>query len=280
MQELPASTDPEVRNAWSRCVTQLQEIVAQHFSRLHLADKPIKSVESITPVELEEINNMIRSLFPEIDLTNLTKQGLKNVRSYHRWVEKHCRMRVYSFQIKKCCDVTCRRNNEEINTPWLPDPKVTDDSDRPSATPVRQKPTRKNPAECDMATETDKTPSQSQPAKKKQKKHEDTITLDPSVGPKCDPHMFTTQHAQHLIQCIKCNEPRVVYVKHRLTTRTQMMLTVILDEYECYCGGEIIPPGHTLSGVCFVRTKMTCADPVELSYYGSCHGRTDICRTA
>lgn len=111
MQELPASTDPEVRNTWSRCVTQLQEIVTQHFSCLRLTDKPIKSVESITPVELEEINNTIRSLFPNIDLTNLMKQGRNNVRSYHRWVEKHCSMWVYFFQMKKCCDVNCCCNN-------------------------------------------------------------------------------------------------------------------------------------------------------------------------
>lgn len=100
--------------------------------------------------------------------------------------------------------------------------------------------------------------------------------MDPVVQNE-DASTFTAQHARAVVNCIECTKPRVIYARHRLTDRQSTALTIYLSEVEYSCGSPLIPPNHPLEKVLFVRVPLTCADTVELAYYGTGFGAIDIC---
>ena len=216
--------------------------------------------------------------------TDLTKKGLKKLKSYHSWVEVHCRVHTYSFQIKKCDDRSCCNSSSDINIPWLPDPQfgtvdhyksfsevvstVTNDDERPSAKPAFKGTDTK-------AADKDKRKSNPSIAKRK-RVLEPQVNLDPYEAPNIS-NLCIAQNAQALVECVECRNPRPIYSKHRLTHRQHTILTLLIADYEYSCGAPILPPNHSLAETCNVRINITCADPVEIAYYGTGFGRTDIC---
>lgn len=51
---------------------------------------------------------------------------------------------------------------------------------------------------------------------------------------------------------------------------------MLLSDYEYSCGAPITPPNHNLHGKVVTRVNLLCAMPIELSYYSSSIGRSDL----
>lgn len=56
-----------------------------------------------------------------------------------------------------------------------------------------------------------------------------------------------------------------------------MSLVTYLSEVEYTCGSPLMPPGHMLHNVAFVRMPLNCGDIVEIAYYSTGYGPLDIC---
>lgn len=224
-------------------------------------------------------------MFGNIQFDKLTKQHLKSNVQYRQWMDKHCRERTYTFQIKKCSDAQCCTSSTLTDDlcKWLPDPELAKNCDDTGA-PHYKKFSEVYGKNQDT-TEKDK-PSLIPVLKSKSKlSSEGTIdkvdmNLLMQTSANKDASLYTVQYAKVVVFCIECRKPRVVYSKHRLTGRQSVSLKCMLAEIEYSCGDVISAPWSTdQSHHNNVQTRMpmNCADPIELQYYSADLGRKDIC---
>jgi hypothetical protein len=266
---------------WSEVVGKLQKTVGDRFSRMSLKQKPIDVQDPVEENDIRSLEEMLESLFPGLDVSKLTKQGLKKNQAYQNWLQKHCRERTYSFQIRKCSDLLCCKAPKLTELEWLPDPvldssgdhylpydqvkgTVTTDENRPSARPAKEK--------LGYSLEG--------PAAKKIKKsttRKDDASCSSQPDMSTETGIFTAQMARSFITCIECLKPRLLYSKYTLTSRQALLLTVVQDDAEFTCGSPLVVSGHPLHNVIHARQPMNCADPVEVPYYTAAFGRVDIC---
>ena len=91
------------------------------------------------------------------------------------------------------------------------------------------------------------------------------------------------------MQCPECSfsccfseKPRVVYFRHRLTDRQQMSITLAFsDDYEYTCGSVLLPPSNPHCKTIMCRSEICCKliqlSPIQLPYYASGLGKSDLC---
>ena len=191
-----------------------------------------------------------------MDMSKLQKVHTKKIDSYQTWLEKHCRLRHYFFQIRKCDDLDCcpppppKLSKEELN--WLPDPVLdetgehylpyssvknlnTTDQDRPS---LKASGTRSD-AESGNATKQ----GPSQDVSKKSAGNAIRPPAKPAFIPKekdlyGDLHnasLYTAQNARFTVTCVECRKPRIVYSKSRLTDRRFQVAVLIITPTTWKC---------------------------------------------
>ena len=259
----------DLEEKWTESVDPVRKIIASRFERLKLKGEPLKVKEPVSEEAIQEITGKIKQMFPDIDPMIVTKaKALKNV-VLKTWIDSHCRERQYTFQVRKCNNPECclapQLPSDKLE--WLPDPVLdptgehylpldqvigiieTTDSDRPSLNP-QYKSKGKGP----KGTET--------PI--------NFFMVEELENQKKDSALFTAQNARTIYECQECNKPRVVYSKQKLSRRQELSLALALSE-EYTCGS-----GTSVSGV-QLRISLCCGDPVELAYYSSQLGRSDIC---
>ena len=69
-------------------------------------------------------------------------------------------------------------------------------------------------------------------------------------------------------------------VRQNLTFRHKVMLARTVSSFEYSCGSELFPPGEKrkLTKSMAVRPNLSCADQIEVPYYGDNEiGRKDLC---
>ena len=297
---------PEIKEKWMEIMEPIQSTIRNRFMRLALKDKPIQALDPVSEDEIDVLQRHLREHFPELDLHKLQKIHTQKVLSYKQWMEKHCRQRQYTFQIRKCDDEECclRPTLDRENLNWLPDPVVnqsdeahflpypsvkqqdTTEEARPSLKQVKVRTSKKNDARKDDIEQEVEGPEATgnenqelnQGNTEENTEHTGTeheLVEEPKFA---DFHLTTAQHARTAVSCTECRKPRVIYSKFALTDRQNMSLVKLLsEEYEYTCGAPVTPPRHILHGVTMSRDNLTCASPVEIPYYSSDMGRKDIC---
>ena len=95
--------------------------------------------------------------------------------------------------------------------------------------------------------------------------------------PEFDPAICSVQNAPSVVTCVECEKPRVVYSRHRLTDRQQMSLTFAISDYEYSCGSILLPPSNPDYKSIMCRSGICCETPIQLPYYTSGLGKTDLC---
>lgn len=278
----------KVKEGWTVAVEPLQRIIKNRFCRLKLKDEAITVYDPVTDEQIDLMKRHLRELFPELKLDKLQKVHTDKVQSYKGWIEKHCKISHYSFQIRKCTDEKCCLPTvlprEKLS--WLPDPVLDDskehfkkycdvngtettDSDRPSLK-VAKKKTEKQPKAKPISEEViDKESSVVE--------EQETVKEDYTKLPDSDPQLCTTQRSRSLVTCVECRKPRIVYAKNKLTERQTMAFVTAVSMYEYTCGSVLLPPGHALYNSVQVRNDLACCVPIELQYYTSGLGITSMC---
>ena len=88
-------------------------------------------MDPVTDGEIDIFQRHLRELFPDLDLSKLQKTHTSKNPQYTEWIEKHCRSRQYSFQIRKCYDPACCLAPfiPRDQLLWLPDPVLQENED-------------------------------------------------------------------------------------------------------------------------------------------------------
>ena len=295
-----ASKQPDLRVAWVDSVEPVQSLLRNRFTRLKLKDEPFDCLDPATELEIDNLKRHLRELFPDLDLNKLQKVHTAKSQAYNAWISSHCKLRHYTFQIRKCKDDSCclptRIPDEELS--WLPDPVLdssgdhykpyaevkgqdTNDDNRPSL--MKGKKTKK--AAVQPATDnhraddsTTEIPATEPPANETECEVavEQDIYKDPAF-PVEDPQLCTTQNARALVTCTECRKPRVIYSHQRLSERQKISITITVSEFDYSCGAPLLPPSNNSYKKVMCRSTLNCGMPIELQYYGSSLGRQDIC---
>ena len=297
-----AVINPALKQKWHETISPVQSIVESRFKRLKLKEEPMQSIAPLDEDDIDHLKRHLRTLFPKLDVNKLQKAHTAKVTAYNDWLERHCRVRHYTFQIRKCDDSKCCTLPvlDRTQLAWLPDPVLdptgehylkyqsqktseTTDKDRPSL--QKPKPTRKRkndaqPSQVVSSIEqvagasavvlTDQQMVEQQGAGVESTVRSKQQSLD-------DYGLYTAQHARASIQCVECRKPRVIYSKQKLSERHNLSLTLALSEHEYSCGAPILPPNSSLLKSVQCRSGLACSLPVEVAYYSSNIGRLDIC---
>ena len=91
-------------------------------------------------------------------------------------------------------------------------------------------------------------------------------------------NLYTAQNARLQIECVECRKPRVIYSNGKLSDSKLVSLLMGISDFDFTCGAPILPLAHPLVSTAHVRMDLTCATPIEYSYYSSKKiGRVDLC---
>jgi hypothetical protein len=99
-----AEGDAALKEKWQKCIEPVTEVLKSRFQRLALKGEPFVCLHPACDGEIEIFQRHIKEMFPTLDPGKLQKIHTQKSRAYTDWVDKHCRSRQYTFQIRKCHD--------------------------------------------------------------------------------------------------------------------------------------------------------------------------------
>ena len=99
--------NPDLKVAWVECTEDPKACIETRFRRLSLKNEPMQIMQPMPIEQIDCLKRYINYLFPEMDVTKLTKTHPREVDSYNNWLGKHCIQHQYCFQIRKCEDFEC-----------------------------------------------------------------------------------------------------------------------------------------------------------------------------
>ena len=254
---------PSLKQFWHTSIEQCRRTMTQRFSRLSLKSEPIRIFNPVETTEIDSLQRHLHFLFPSLDTSRMTKAYTSRCKEYQKYLHDHCRERQYSFQIRKCADITCcGASRIPINQlQWLPDPVL--DASNPghflpfhsvfqTDTTERDRPTlnSKMYSAATSALKRKSTTTVSDLSDVDRCESDVPTVLTPSTsaasGPTttqsdeyCDTgvaSLYTAQHAQAVVCCIECRKPRLVYSKQKLGSRQLYSLATQMSEHEYSCG--------------------------------------------
>ena len=90
---------------------------------------------------------------------------------------------------------------------------------------------------------------------------------------------MSAQNARAVINCVECEQPRVIYAKSKLDNRQRLLLAKNISIFEYSCGSFLFPPTENgkLANSMIIRPNLQCAMEIEVPYYSSDVGRKDVC---
>ena len=287
------------------------ETIEKEFARLTVKEKPIQVAALTELKQMDELKSHLTKLFPDMDLTNLTKLYTNRCKTYQTWLERHCRQRQYVFQIRKCDDHVCcapkRCVDESLS--WLPDPKLddtnpghylkfekvyrteTDESDRSTLL------TKKNlqtvtlgqgkkaavskvvaksvtPTPSTSGTKTSKLAAAARLFQAASREGSNVLMYDEAMYGESS--IFTAQNAQAVTECVKCWNPRILYSKSKLTeTESAAGPGPFWTRLHMWIAPT--SSSHGLHGKVYMRLNINCENPIEIPYFSTDIGRHDLC---
>jgi len=267
-------------DAWQASIEPCISAVQNRFGRLKLKEKPLQVSSPVQSVDMDNLQEHLKNVFPDLDTTKLTKLYTSRCPSYMQWLDTHCRQRQYSFQIRKCSEPECcgviRTAQDKLK--WLPDPTIDRSGDGTHFLPfesVYGLDTNEN--DRPSLKEVQSLKRSAQPKIVKTVRNDLQDMWDGNAALIGDSSIFTAQNAHALIDCIDCRKPRVIYSKTKLTDRQKMQLALLMSQYDYTCGSPATPPTHTLHGKVLTRLTLTCESTIEIPYYSAEIGRKDVC---
>ena len=88
---------------------------------------------------------------------------------------------------------------------------------------------------------------------------------------------LNTQSVRAVIKCALCMKPRCIYSNNKLNSSVQKEIKSVIEENVYICGGSFADDESYLRHSVIVRRQLTCAQPIETTYYSSKIRLPDIC---
>ena len=262
-----------VQDGWAKSVDPVKQIVNDRFKRLVYSGEPVVTHDPAPAAAIAEFVAAVHNVDASIECrADLGQKDLKGKKRLQEFIESHCNVRHYSFQVKKCGLSPCLFGIcQEPRLPlddfgklnWLPDP--TPDPDSPG-----------HYQQFDSLYGKDTT-GDHRPSNKTKPGDSSTQQADQQG---CSNSFFTAQRVRKAVHCSECGKPRCVYAKVNLSHDEESQLQSTVDEFGYTCGSPILPPENALYRRVFVRQPGRCQDPVELAFYSSKIGSGICCYCA
>ena len=233
-------------------VDSLQSVISlveKRFQRLSLKENVFQIGESATTDDIECLWSFADMIDDQLSMSNTTQKDIQKAKTFLKFVELHCHLRKYSFQIKKCSDTSCcppSRLPTEIfsKLKWLPDPTLTLDKGNYKTFQELYGHDTKD-TDC---------PSMAICREREQ---------EPSS-------LFTASKVRGVAQCLACDKPRCLYCDKQSIYKENENIVILAIESNLYiCGSPIFPENHPLSELIRVRHSVSCKSPIERSYYSN-----------
>ena len=227
----------------------LAPVVQNSFQRLSLKENQFEVGEAATSDEIECLWSFADMIDSELSIYNTTKKDISKAKNFLKFVDSHCHLRRYSFQVKKCEDRTCcppPRLSEEILSSlcWLPNPTLTSD-----------KAHFKTFGEL-YGQETQDTDCPSSAICREREQ-------EPSA-------LFTAAKVRGLACCLACDKPRCLYSEKQSTyTENRYIVNLAIESNFYICGSPLFPDSHPLFELIRVCNSVNCGSPIERSYYSN-----------
>ena len=210
-----------------------------------------------TPASDSDINQFFdyaRFIEPKLNQDHLRKADLKDASALKKFMDSHCHMSQYVFQVKKCKDTLCYycaeypiRMPAEIfeNLHFLPLPRL--DSTKKHYQPFTDV-YGKELSECDR-------PSQ--------------VTDENTPIDRENSELFRNTRVRKVINCQECLKPRCVYAAKVLSWEEKAAIKVIDESHLYTCGMPLFGDSSSLHKTIVVRQKLTCSSPIEAQYFSA-----------
>ena len=221
------------------------------FKRLEVKGRPFDIFEAASAEEMEEFWSVLLLIDSTLTENNPTKKVLKEKHAMLAFMEHCCRIRHYSFQIKKCGCTSCSickpvRMDTELfaSLNFLPDPIPGEDDHYKTFKEV-----------YGISTS---------------EKHRPSLLIGRKTAIQSLGYAPSQQHARNvgvLVQCDDCAKWRLLYSKTKLNYSEISELQGLLDDISYSCGASLseLELSNRMKKVA-VRDHR-CTDPIEKLYY-------------
>ncbi|KAK3097052.1 hypothetical protein FSP39_005923 [Pinctada imbricata] len=233
----------------------------QRFAQLKLHEEPVQVHDAATKDQIEDFYN-VASIFLDDDCSKddlVEKKEALKIPKLKDFIQKHCRERQYTFQVKKCQEDDCwyctlnppKLQADEVH--WLPDPTLDENREEflPFATLFGKETTDKD------------RPSSGGDSSEEDKKNRSILVAG---------------KVRSVIICGECGKRRVVYAKQRLSAEQCICLDRVQEELAYTCGSHLLPETHRFKDTLIVRLGLNCSSSIETTYYSNVtQSFTSIC---
>ncbi|GBC10931.2 hypothetical protein GLOIN_2v1780244 [Rhizophagus irregularis DAOM 181602=DAOM 197198] len=211
-----------------------QEFLENRISRLSLHDLKFKITSPAIETEID-------SLFEE-------------------FIDTHCQIRQYSFQIKKCNNSECTiclpvelpiEVFDELHFLPDPEPSIADSNHYKDFSSIYGTQTSEN----------------FRPSKAEQ--------LEADNLPQ---GIFNNNRVREFVECDFCGKIRCIYSMSALKKEQISTLQLKINDNDFTCViEEWMPPSHELKGIVFIHQSLSCDSPIESGYYSNRLKKPSIC---
>ena len=117
-------SDEKVREEWIKSLQPMAEVLNERTTRVALKGKKF---EVRNPASDQDVVTTEDSVIAKVDKTivkgKYQAKDLSSNKEFHTFLKSHCRLRTYTFQIRKCDDRKCCLPIKMPSglLPWLPD---------------------------------------------------------------------------------------------------------------------------------------------------------------
>ncbi|POG62444.1 hypothetical protein GLOIN_2v1882875 [Rhizophagus irregularis DAOM 181602=DAOM 197198] len=257
---LVAKNNSQLESELRNSIKSIQQLLNRRTERLVLDNE---NFICKSPADDEEIARFFESII-SIDSTlrcdETTQSILRQHSDLQNFIQTHCQIRTYSFQIKKCGNIECEictmpRTLQEVfeSLNFLPDPTpAAHDSDHyANFSMVYNKPTT----------------DEHQPSKK----------IAATGTERGQSGLYINNKVREFITCNECSKVRCLFSGRQLTEQDGLEIQHAIENWPYTCGSTVFPQDHNLFDKVFVREKICCKTPMEFTYYSCRKVHSDRC---
>ena len=226
--------NPGLRDALRDSMEQPIKILCDRFQAMKIKERSIGIGFAATTDDINNTLSFVQFLEPSIDSEkSMTSKIINESEPLRKFIETHCNMSDYVFQVKKCMDNSClhcahhpvRMSKEDFQSLcYLPLPLL--DPQKESFLPFNELYGQK-PSDKDQPT-------------KGSYSHQEAKELDSKRK-----SLLINGKVRRTITCRECFKPRCIYASQKLN-KHETALLVELDDSRLYtCGSHLFPPSSS-----------------------------------
>ncbi|CAB4406307.1 unnamed protein product [Rhizophagus irregularis] len=255
-----ANSNSHLKEELIKSIKITQEFLENRTSRLSLHDLKFKIASPAIETEIDSLFESILTAESQLTINDTTLVELRKFHKLKEFIDTHCQIRQYSFQIKKCNNSECTiclpvelpiEVFDELHFLPDPEPSIADSNHYKDFSSIYGTQTSEN----------------FRPSKAGQ--------LEADNLPQ---GIFNNNRVREFVECDFCGKIRCIYSMSALKKEQISTLQLKINDNDFTCGiEEWMPPSHELKGIVFIRQSLSCDSPIESGYYSNRLKKPPIC---